>query len=158
MTTEAYSTTFKHLADMKEAVGKEIGLTKWVTISQERINTFAECTEDHQWIHVDPEKSRQHSPYKKPVAHGFLVLSLASKFSYEAYEIGDTVMGVNYGLNRVRFPNATPVGARLRARIRLEDFQEIPGGARFILGMTMELEGQEKPACVAEFIAQAYTG
>lgn len=158
MTTEAYSSTFEHLADLKDYIGKEIGLTEWVTITQERINVFAECTEDHQWIHVDEERSEKYSPYKKTVAHGFLVLSLASKFSYEVYTVKDVVMGVNYGLNKVRFPNATPSGAKLRARVSLMDYKEIPGGARFVLGMTMELEGEEKPACVAEFVAQAYTG
>lgn len=158
MTTEAYSTTFAKLADLKDAVGKEIGLTDWVEIDQKRINDFAETTEDRQWIHVDVERSKQFSPYKTTVAHGFLVLSLAPKFSYEAFKVGDVVMGVNYGLNKVRFPNATPVGAKVRGRISLIEFSEIPRGARYVMSIVFEQEGQEKPSCVAEMVAQAYTG
>lgn len=153
---EAYSTNFKHLADLKEWVGKELGLSDWITISQERIDTFAKATEDFQWIHVDPERSNLYSPYKTTVAHGFLVLSFASKFAYDCYSVDDLTMGVNYGLNKVRFPNATPSGASIRARISLMDYEEKPGGARYILKIIFEIKGQEKPACVAEFIAQSY--
>lgn len=156
--TTAYATAFDHLADMKDHIGKELGLTDWVTISQDRINTFAEATEDHQWIHVDVERSKKESPYKQTVAHGFLVLSLASKFTYQAYSMKDVVMGVNYGLDKVRFPNATPAGARIRGRVSLMTYKEIPGGARYKILVHFEIEGQTKPACVAEFIAQAYTG
>lgn len=157
MTTEAYATNFKHLADLKTWVGKELGLTEWITISQKRIDAFASATEDYQWIHVDPERSKLESPYKSTIAHGFLVLSLASKFTYDAYSLEDVVMGVNYGLNKVRFPNATPAGAKVRGRVSLLHYEEKPGGARYILKVVFEIEGQEKPACVAEFIAQAYT-
>ncbi len=156
MTNQAYSTQIAQVADLKDYVGKELGLTKWVEITQARINMFAEATEDYQWIHINPELSAQYSPYKKTIAHGFLVLSLASKFAYETYAIGDATMGVNYGLDRVRFPNATPVGALLRGRVSLMDCKEIPNGARFKLKMEFELQGEERPACVAEFIAQVY--
>ena len=108
-----------HLNELEQYVGKELGLTEWMTIEQDRINTFAEVTEDLQWIHTDPEKSAAFSPYKKTVAHGFLVLSLASKISYDALSIGDVVMGVNYGLDKVRFTNATRSGAKLRGRLAL---------------------------------------
>lgn len=158
MTDTAYSTTFAKLMDMQNHVGKELGLTEWMEITQERINDFAKATDDYQWIHVDPEMSAKHSPYKKTIAHGFLVLSLASKFTYEVYKVEDAVMGVNYGLNKVRFPNATPSGAMLRGRISLMNFDiKSPNSARFFLKVVFEIQGQEKPACVAEFIAQAYT-
>lgn len=155
--TEAYSTKFKHLSDLKGWVGKELGLSEWVTISQERIDTFAEATEDNQWIHVDEEKSKLYSPYKTTVAHGFLILSFASKFAYDCYRLGDMTMGLNYGLNKVRFPNATPAGALIRGRFSLLDYEEKPGGARYFVKVIFEIKGQEKPACVAELIVQAYT-
>lgn len=157
ITTDAYKTNFKRLADMKDWVGKELGLTEWMIIDQDRINTFANATEDHQWIHIDVERSKLESPYKTTIAHGFLVLSLASRFAYDAYAMDDVVMGVNYGLNKVRFPNATPAGAAIRGRVSLLNFEAIAGGAKYILKIVFEIKGQEKPACVAEFIAQAYT-
>lgn len=153
---KAYATNFKHLADMKDWVGKELGLSDWITITQVRIDNFAETTEDRQWIHIDPVRSAVESPYKKTLAHGFLILSFASKFAYDTYSIDDVVMGINYGLNKVRFPNATLSGAQIRGRISLIDFEEKPKGARYTMKVVFEIKGQEKPACVAEFIAQAY--
>ena len=154
--TAAYATNFKHLADMKNWIGKELGLTDWLSISQERIDQFANATEDHQWIHVDPERSKIESPYKQTVAHGFLILSLASKFAYDTYNVNDVAMAVNYGLDKVRFPNATLAGAKIRGRVSLIDYEEKQDGARIKLKITFEIEGEEKPACVAEFIGQAY--
>ena len=121
------------------------------------IDSFAKTTEDTQWIHIDPEKSAKYSPYKKTVAHGFLVLSLASKFCFETLKIKDIAMGVNYGLDKVRFMNATPVGALLRARVSLMEFSPFEGGGKYKLKLVFELKGVEKPACVAEFIAQVYS-
>ena len=155
--TTPYNTKVAHLNELEYYVGKELGLTEWMTIDQDRINSFAEVTEDLQWIHTDPEKSAAYSPYKKTVAHGFLVLSLASKISYDALSIDDVVMGVNYGLDKVRFTNATRVGAKLRGRVSLMAFDAFPGGAKYKVSIIFELEGEEKPACVAEFIAMAYT-
>lgn len=155
--TTPYNTKVAHLNELEHYVGKELGLTEWMNIDQDRINTFAEVTEDLQWIHTDPEKSAAYSPYKKTVAHGFLVLSLASKISYDALSIDDVVMGVNYGLDKVRFTNATRVGAKLRGRVSLMAFDAFPGGAKYKVSIIFELEGEEKPACVAEFIAMAYT-
>lgn len=155
--TTPYNTKVAHLNELEHYVGKELGLTEWMTIDQDRINSFAEVTEDLQWIHTDPEKSAAYSPYKKTVAHGFLVLSLASKISYDALSIDDVVMGVNYGLDKVRFTNATRVGAKLRGRVSLMAFDAFPGGAKYKVSIIFELEGEEKPACVAEFIAMAYT-
>ena len=152
-----YATKLKELSELENFIGKELGLTEWMTIEQERINSFAASTEDTQWIHTDPERSAAFSPYKKTVAHGFLVLSLASKISYDAFSIENIVMGVNYGLDKVRFPNATKSGAKLRGRVSLMEYDAIPGGAKYKVKIVFELEGEEKPACVAEFIAMAYT-
>ncbi|MCM4151193.1 hypothetical protein DHD05_06280 [Arenibacter sp. N53] len=154
---KAYSTKIPNLSDLTHYQGKELGLSNWMTITQEMIDTFARTTDDNQWIHVNPEKSAKYSPYKKTVAHGFLVLSLASKFCYETFKILDVAMGVNYGLDKVRFMNATPVGAFLRARVSLMEFSPIEGGAKYKLKIVFELKGEEKPACVAEFIAQVYS-
>lgn len=155
-TTNAYATHFDHLAKMKEHVGKELGVSPWLLIDQERINLFAKATDDDQWIHVDPAKSAQLSPYKKTIAHGFLVLSLASRFAYDTYSVGDVVMGINYGLDKVRFPNATPVDSMIRGRVSLMNFEMNEKAARYKINITFELQGQVKPACVAEFIAMAY--
>ncbi len=152
-----YKTTFEHLEDMQGHVGKEIGLSDWLTIDQETINGFAKLTKDEQWIHVDVEKSTQYSPYKTTIAHGFLVLSLASHFSYECMAFKDVGMGVNYGLDKVRFTNATPVGAKIRGRVSLMEYEAKEGGAKYKLKLVMELDGQEKPACIAEWIGLAYT-
>ena len=155
--TTPFHTKLSHLAELKNHIGKELGLSEWITIEQDRINTFAEVTEDLQWIHIDPEKSATHSPYKTTVAHGFLVLSLASKFSYDALSIDDLAMGVNYGLDKVRFMNATRSGAKLRGRVSLMEVDSFEGGAKYKVKIVFEIEGQEKPACIAEFIAIAYT-
>lgn len=153
---KAYSTEVPQLSDLTHYLGKELGISNWMTITQDMIDSFARTTEDTQWIHIDPEKSAKYSPYKKTVAHGFLVLSLASKFCFETLKIKDIAMGVNYGLDKVRFMNATPVGALLRARVSLMEFSPFEGGAKYKLKLVFELKGEEKPACVAEFIAQAY--
>jgi len=150
-----YRTTFKQLSDIKAAVGQEIGLSDWMTITQDAVNTFAKATEDEQWIHVDVEKSKKDSPYGTTIAHGFFVLSLASRFSYELITIEGVKMVLNYGLDKVRFPNATPVGAELRARLSVLSYEEKPNGARYKMKMIFEIKGQEKPACVAELLAQA---
>lgn len=155
--TTPFHTKLSHLAELKNHIGKELGLSEWITIEQDRINTFAEVTEDLQWIHIDPEKSATHSPYKTTVAHGFLVLSLASKFSYDALSIDDLAMGVNYGLDKVRFMNATRSGAKLRGRVSLMEVDSFEGGAKYKVKIVFEIEGEEKPACIAEFIAIAYT-
>ncbi len=155
-TSENFATTFKNLSDMKEQVGKELGITEWFQITQERIDHFAQVTDDPQWIHTNPELATKYSPYKTTIAHGFLVLSLASKFAFETYHVEDVTMGINYGLDKVRFPNATPVGAFLRGRVSLLEFKEIPRGARYKLNIVFEIKGQKRPACVAEFIAVAF--
>ena len=156
-TQQHYKTEIANLSDLKNYVGKELGITNWFQITQEQINTFGKLTYDTQWIHTNPEMAVKHSPYKKTVAHGFFILSLASKFCYETLSIKDVVMGVNYGLDKVRFMNATLVDSFIRTRVELLETIDIPNGLRYKVKLTYELKGQEKPACVAEFLAQAYT-
>lgn len=154
--TEAYSTEINKVSELEGLIGKEIGVSEWIEISQERINIFAENTEDMQWIHIDPERSAKESPYKTTIAHGFLVLSMASQIAYQILKIKDVGMSVNYGLNKVRFTNAVPSGAHIRGRIIMQEYKEIPGGARYIMKVVFEIKGQEKPACIAEWVGQAY--
>lgn len=153
----AYSTKFKELTELKNFIGKELGLTSWMQMSQKKINDFAEITDDKQWIHTDPEKSALYSPYKKTVAHGFLVLSMVSRISFNAFSIKNVVAGINYGLDRVRFPNATKSDSTYRGRVSLMEFTVIPGGAKYKLKIVIEIKGEDKPACIAEFLALAYT-
>ena len=153
----AYSTKFKELTELKNFIGKELGLTSWMQMSQKKIDDFAEITDDKQWIHTDPDKSALYSPYKKTVAHGFLVLSMVSRISFNAFSIKNVVAGINYGLDRVRFPNATKSDSAYRGRVSLMEFTVIPGGAKYKLKIVIEIKGEDKPACIAEFLALAYT-
>ena len=154
---KAYSTKFKELTELKNFIGKELGLTKWMQMSQEKIDDFAKITDDHQWIHTDPKKSALYSPYKKTIAHGFLVLSMITRVSFDAFSIENVVAGINYGLDRVRFPNATKSDSIYRGRVSLMELTEIPGGAKYKLQVEIEIKGEDKPACIAEFLALAYT-
>jgi acyl dehydratase len=147
--------SFEHLAELQALVGQEIAVSEWVTVDQRRIDRFAEATGDHQWIHVDPVRAAA-GPFGATVAHGFLTLSLLPELSASAIEIRDTRMGVNYGLNRVRFPAPVPSGSRLRGRFRLLAFEPIEGGAQLVMQVTMEREGGDKPVCVAESVARRY--
>jgi len=144
------------IAALKALVGGEIAVTDWLTITQERIGQFAEATEDRQWIHVESERARRDSPYGTTIAHGFLTLSLLSHFMKQAVEIRGVRMGVNYGLNRVRFPAPVPVGSRIRARVALNSAKDVPGGCEAALAFTIECEGSGKPCCVAEWIVRLY--
>ena len=145
------------LAELKALVGQEIAISDWVEITQERINLFADATGDHQWIHIDPERARKESPYGTTIAHGFLTLSLLPMLLQNAVVMLDVRMGVNYGLNKVRFPAPVPVGSKLRARIFLMSVDDIEGGAQVVWQVTMEREGGGKPVCVAESITRRYT-
>jgi len=151
-----YCTDIPSLSDLKNYIGKELGLSKWTKITQTQINSFANTTDDRQWIHIDPERCQKQSPYKKPIAHGFLVLSLASKFCYEAYQLRNASMGINYGLDKVRFINAVEVNSFIRGRVSLISSEEIENGVKYKLNIVFELKNQKKPACIAEFIAIAY--
>jgi acyl dehydratase len=145
-------------AAFKAMVGTEIGVSDWFTITQEQINQFADCTHDHQFIHVDPEAAAK-TPFGSTIAHGFLTLSLLSAMVYQMPSIEGVTMGVNYGMNKMRFVSPVKVGARIRGRFVLADFVEIrPGEVQSTLAVTVEIEGQDKPALVAEWLGRRYFG
>ena len=146
---------YDRLADLKPHVGQEIAVSDWTTITQERINQFAEATGDHQWIHVDAERAKS-SPFGATIAHGFLTLSLIPCFSEPSIKVKSIKMGVNYGLNKVRFTNPVKVNSRVRGRFTLKAFEEIEGGAQLTMTVLVEIEGQEKPACVAESMSRRF--
>ena len=148
-------TRYEHLADLAALVGREIGVSDWITIEQSRIDAFAEATDDRQWIHVDAARAAA-GPFGATVAHGFLTLSLLPAMSASAFHVADTHTGINYGLNRVRFPAPVRVGSRLRGHFVLDAFEPITGGAQMTVTCTMELEGSDKPACVAESLARRF--
>jgi acyl dehydratase len=143
-------------AELKSLIGQEVAVSDWVLITQERVQMFAEATGDHQWIHLDVERSRKESPYGATVAHGFLTLSLLPMLMQGAVSMPTFKMGVNYGLNKVRFPAPVPVGSRVRGRMMLMSVEEIPGGVQMIWQVTVECEGSDKPVCVAESITRRY--
>ena len=145
------------LRDLESKIGQEVGVSPWVEILQERIDKFAEATGDFQWIHVDPERAAQ-TPFGGTIAHGLFTLSLGPKFSYEVIDLQGFAFGVNYGYGRVRFPAPMHVGARVRMRATLTSVEEVAGGVQFTITQTYEREGTEKPVCVAESLARAFTG
>ena len=147
---------FNSLAELKELIGQEVAQSEWVEISQERVNTFADATGDHQWIHIDVERAKRESPFGGPIAHGFLTLSLLPMLVANAIKLTYVKMGVNYGLNKVRFPSPVPVGSRVRARLKLLEIEDIKDGAQFTWEVTIEREGHDKPVCVAESISRCY--
>ena len=148
-------TSFEHLADLQARVGEEVGVSEWITVDQNRIKLFADATGDHQWIHLDAERAAK-GPFGTTIAHGFLTLSLLPEMSASAFQVLDTRMGVNYGLNRVRFPAPVPSGSRLRGRFKLLKYEPLEGGAQLTVEVTMEREGSGKPVCVAESLARRY--
>jgi acyl dehydratase len=145
------------VAELRGLVGQEIGLSDWFTVTQERINAFAEVTEDRQWIHCDADRARAESPYGSTIAHGFLTLSLLGHLLSQAVRVrGPFSRRINYGLNRVRFPAAVPAGARIRARFTLQSVEEVPGGVQIVWAVTVECEGQPRPVMVAECLSRFY--
>ena len=142
--------------ELSSLVGQEIGVSEWVEISQSRINQFAEATGDHQWIHVDVERAKKEMPGGKTIAHGFLTLSLIPMLGAGILRITGVSRGINYGSNKVRFTNMVPVGSRVRARQKLLSVENRGAGLQMINEMTIEIEGQERPACVAETISMIY--
>lgn len=144
------------IAELKSLIGQEVAVSDWVDITQERVQLFADATGDHQWIHLDVERSRKQSPYGGTVAHGFLTLSLLPMLMQSAVAMPAFKMGVNYGLNKVRFPAPVPVGSRVRGRMTLMLVEEIPGGVQMVWQVTIEREGGDKPVCVAESITRRY--
>ncbi|MGH3392567.1 MAG: MaoC family dehydratase [Actinomadura sp.] len=146
---------FSTPAELAAAVGTEIGVGDWFAIEQSRIDQFADATGDHQWIHIDPERAAA-GPFGATIAHGFLTLSLIPALNQGIYRVEGVRMGVNYGLNKVRFPSPVPVGSRIRARVAVAEATEVPGGHQIVSRVTIEVEGQEKPACVAESVVRLY--
>jgi len=149
-------THIENIAELAGRVGQEVGTSDWLEVSQERINQFAETTEDRQWIHIDVERAARESPFKETIAHGFLSLSLLSALGKGAMFVGGVRMGVNYGLNRVRFVSPVPAGARIRGRFTLATIEEIKGGVQATWNVTIERDGSEKPCCVAEWLVRYY--
>jgi len=147
--------TFETIAELQPLVGQEIGVSDWITVTQERIQRFAEATNDHQWIHLDEERAKS-GPFGTTIAHGFFTLSLLPEMSASAFEVRGTRMGVNYGLNKVRFPAPVPSGSRLRGHFKLIAYEPLDGGAQLTVQVTMEREGSEKPVCIAESLARRY--
>ncbi len=148
--------TFANLAELAACVGQDVAATEWVTITQQQVNQFAEATGDHQWIHVDVERAQQ-GPFGAPIAHGFLTLSLLSQFFDKTIQVSAKSMGVNYGLNKVRFMAPVPVGSRLRAHLHLYSATPIEGnGLQLQWNVTVEREGSEKPVCAAESLVRIY--
>ncbi|MGK2931158.1 MAG: MaoC family dehydratase [Solirubrobacterales bacterium] len=143
---------FGSLADLQAALGHELGHSEWIEITQERVDKFAEATGDFQWIHVDVSRNAE-NPFGGTIAHGFLTLSLIPVLQQQIYSITNRKAGVNYGLNKVRFPTPVRVGKRVRGSAKLTEIVESPAGIRVTMEMTIEVEGAEKPACVAEAIA-----
>lgn len=149
------ATTFTSIDGLRAAVGSHLGYSEWWEITQERVNAFADATDDHQFIHVDPERAAQ-TPFGGPVAHGFLTLSMAVPLTQQIVAVEGVRMAVNYGTNKVRFPAPVPVGSRLRAGAVLEAVEDVPGGVQVVFTVTFEIEGGSKPVCVAETVSRYY--
>lgn len=141
---------------IRQQIGSEIAASEWIAIDQERINLFAEATDDRQWIHLDSARASRESSYGFTIAHGFLTLSMLSHLSRDVLEIEGTTMRVNYGLNRVRFPSPVRAGSSIRARFTLAEIKDFEGGSDLTLAVTMEQKDSEKPCCVAEWIVRYY--
>lgn len=139
------------IEELKQLVGQELGVSDWFTVDQERINAFADVTEDHQWIHIDVDRARRESPWKSTIAHGFLTLSLLPALSQPIYRVEGITTRINYGLDKVRFPAPVPAGSRIRARAVLKSLEpQGEGSYKSLIQITIEREGSERPACVAE--------
>ncbi|HEY3009739.1 MAG TPA: MaoC family dehydratase [Micromonosporaceae bacterium] len=147
---------FASLDDLRGAAGTELGVSDWIEIDQDRIDRFADATGDRQWIHVDPERARG-GPFGTTVAHGYLTLSLIPALAASVWSLDNAKMGVNYGLNKVRFPAPVPVGSRVRARLELLSVEDVPGnGVQLTARVTVERAGGDKPVCVAETVSRVY--
>ncbi len=142
---------FTTLDEVKAAAGQEIGTSDWKHITQEQVNDFADATGDHQWIHVDVERAKE-GPFGQTIAHGYLTLALLPMFSAQVFNLETPGAKLNYGINKVRFPNPVPVGAKVRARISFGEVTDIPAGNQLIQQYVIEVDGQDKPACVAETV------
>ena len=149
--------TVNGIDDLKTRIGDELGVSDWHEVTQDDIDTFARVTGDDQWIHVDPERAKE-TPFGGTIAHGYYTLSLAPKFSYELFQLDGVAFGLNYGLNKLRFPAPLPVGSKVRMRMELLAVDDIPGGAQITMKLTFEREGGDKPVCVAESLSRVFSG
>ena len=145
------------MEELRALTGQEVAVSDWLVVDQARIDLFAEASDDHQWIHQDVERARRESPYGGTIAHGFLTLSLLSRLSRDAMDVGgDIKMRINYGLNKVRFPAAVPAGSRVRAHFTLHSVEDLEGGVQIVWTALLEVEGAPKPALVAEWLVRLY--
>jgi len=149
------ATVFETPAELKGAVGRSLGTSDWLEITQDRIDKFADATGDHQWIHVDPERARK-GPFGACIAHGYLTQSLVNLFLPQIVQVKGISMGVNYGANKVRFPAPVPVGSRVRGRAELLEVEEVKGAVQATIRVTVEIEGSERPGCVIDTISRYY--
>ena len=147
---------YAKLAEIERDVGGDAAVSDWIEITQRRIDLFADATGDHQWIHVDPERAKA-GPFGTTIAHGFMTLSLLPEMGASAIHVDDVRMGVNYGLNKVRFTAPVPSGSRVRGHFKLLKFERLEGGAQLTYEVRMELEGSDKPVCIAESVGRRYT-
>ena len=154
---KSYSTEIENLEDLNKYLNKEIGISDWFEMTQDKVNSFAELTQDKQWIHIDQEKAKLYSPYKKTIAHGFHVLSFASQVVFQTLKINNVALAVNYGLEKVRFPNATPAESKFRGKVSLINIEDVEGGAKYTFKIVFEVEGETKPVCGAETISLIYS-
>lgn len=148
---------FTSPAELLAAQGETLGTSDWVEVTQDRINTFADATGDHQWIHVDVDRAKAESPFGGPIAHGFLTVSLLPMLSWQIWTVEGTKLAVNYGMNKLRFPSPVPVGSKVRSTAVLTEVSEVAGGGlQLVVSSTVEIEGSSKPACVAEMVSRLY--
>jgi acyl dehydratase len=145
------------IQELKSLIGQEVGASDWFEVTQSRIDDFADATEDHQWIHIDVDRAKTDSPFHSTIAHGFLSLSMLPHLAAQALKVeGNFKMGINYGLNRLRFVSPVPAGSRIRARFTLQSVEDVAGGAQITWAVTCETEGGQKPALVAEWLVRYY--
>lgn len=147
--------TINGIDELKAKVGEELGVSAWHEVTQEDVNAFADVTGDHQWIHVDAERAKD-TPFGGTIAHGFYTLSLGPRFNDEIVAFDGFSFAMNYGLGKVRFPAPVPVGSKVRMRAAISDVSDVPGGVQFTIAQTFEIEGGEKPVCVAELLVRAF--
>ena len=141
--------------ELLAAAGEQLGTSDWMTVDQQRVNTFADATEDHQWIHIDPQRAAD-GPFGGTIAHGFLTLSLLPYLIFQTYRVDSATMTINYGLNKVRFPAPVPVGSAVRADVTLAETSEVTGGVQLVLRATVQIDGGSKPGCVADWVTRVY--
>jgi acyl dehydratase len=149
--------TITGVDELKAKVGEELGVSEWHEVTQEAIDSFADATGDHQWIHVDPQRAAE-TPWGSTIAHGLYTLSLGPQFTFALFTIEGFAFGLNYGYNKVRFPAPLPVDSRVRMRATLTSVDDVPGGVQLTITETFEREGEEKPVCVAEAVSRMYAG